>query len=522
MLTTKSITFTVCALALLCALTVFPVVLSAQTLPVIPENFITGVPQPDRTMSDIKRMITGAEMSAMVWDGQTPTLAWDDGMGTTGSIALPAGAVLPDVVLGTNALRAMVVYELTGNIYAQSYLFTAGNYVASGTPFVVSNTGDAATPNIDVNDGGEAVIVWAETASDIIRATCADVDGPTVNTNSIDASTTTLSLAGLSGADILLPDVAISTAGIVHITYNAYLGNNTHILYQVTSRTDICSGIISASHGWGFGQNPIRTVTAPDYLDRPRIAAHFWTGTTVSPVDRAALVWGENISGGYNIMSYNVGAGMHSVWSATCPAFRPAITMTGCGEYVVAWTYLTDQSCNDPNFNNTSLGNILSKRLNNYGVPMATLAQIVNMNYPSTTDESAPGLSGRFSQVRDINVSFWSNGGSLLMYKRGNCVLNPFFKQGSETGIGAGEMNLSLAPSPARNHLSIRVGSDTEIRSVRIYNLLGEPVYSKAFDAGPMSEIQGLDIESLSPGIYFTEIETPSGTLRERFVKSEQ
>jgi len=75
------------------------------------------------------------------------------------------------------------------------------------------------------------------------------------------------------------------------------------------------------------------------------------------------------------------------------------------------------------------------------------------------------------------------------------------------------ENDISIYPNPTQNILHIEVKNKQEIEQINIYNLSGlELIYVK-------ENKQQLNLESLSAGIYFLQIQTNLGTVNKRFIK---
>lgn len=71
--------------------------------------------------------------------------------------------------------------------------------------------------------------------------------------------------------------------------------------------------------------------------------------------------------------------------------------------------------------------------------------------------------------------------------------------------------NTSLYPNPASEKLEIRLPKDIVLKSVSVYNLLGQKVLSSA--------VNTLFVESLNSGIYNVQIETLEGVFNKKFIK---
>ncbi|TXK78822.1 BspA family leucine-rich repeat surface protein [Mesonia sp. K4-1] len=76
------------------------------------------------------------------------------------------------------------------------------------------------------------------------------------------------------------------------------------------------------------------------------------------------------------------------------------------------------------------------------------------------------------------------------------------------------ENNISIYPNPTQNTLHIEVKNNQEIEQIKIYNLSGLELMNVEENK------QLLNLESLSAGVYFINIQTNLGTVNRRFIKS--
>jgi len=70
-----------------------------------------------------------------------------------------------------------------------------------------------------------------------------------------------------------------------------------------------------------------------------------------------------------------------------------------------------------------------------------------------------------------------------------------------------------LHPNPAENAISIKNSSPLEIKSVKIYDVLGRPVLTKE------ANFNAIDISTLAAGILFVHILNKEGVLIQQLVK---
>ena len=77
--------------------------------------------------------------------------------------------------------------------------------------------------------------------------------------------------------------------------------------------------------------------------------------------------------------------------------------------------------------------------------------------------------------------------------------------------------NSQLFPNPTQNEISIDTHSLTFIKSINIYNNVGQLVFTQIIDN--KEDIVKLDVSLLSSGIYFMVIDSDKGLSKEKFIK---
>jgi len=106
----------------------------------------------------------------MVWDqsgANNGMLAWNC-PNSDGDFALDGGTDVedPDVVLGpgNETLYALVVYEISGNIYYETWYYDDdnSNWVNQISSTAITSSGDCDNPNVDVDQNGDVVAVWED------------------------------------------------------------------------------------------------------------------------------------------------------------------------------------------------------------------------------------------------------------------------------------------------------------------------------------------------------------------------
>jgi hypothetical protein len=77
--------------------------------------------------------------------------------------------------------------------------------------------------------------------------------------------------------------------------------------------------------------------------------------------------------------------------------------------------------------------------------------------------------------------------------------------------------NIVLYPNPAKNSINVNVASEVRLKSIAIYNPLGQLV--KTFEASELSSSSSIEVSELKKGTYFMEINSNQGKTTKKFVK---
>ena len=74
---------------------------------------------------------------------------------------------------------------------------------------------------------------------------------------------------------------------------------------------------------------------------------------------------------------------------------------------------------------------------------------------------------------------------------------------------------LKLYPNPAKDHLTVSLSIGEGAKTVRLYNMLGEQIFTSSFNG--LQTI--IDVGDLTNGVYFVEVQNEKGVMRKKFVK---
>tara|TARA_R110000868_G_scaffold5201_8_gene31981 strand:+ start:2126 stop:3430 length:1305 start_codon:yes stop_codon:yes gene_type:complete len=79
-------------------------------------------------------------------------------------------------------------------------------------------------------------------------------------------------------------------------------------------------------------------------------------------------------------------------------------------------------------------------------------------------------------------------------------------------------LNFDIFPNPTQNTLNISSSSYFNIKSIKIYNTIGKLILVKT--NSNKQELLKIDVSSLSPGVYYTFIDSEKGITTEKFIKN--
>ena len=122
-------------------------------------------------------------------------------------------------------------------------------------------------------------------------------------------------------------------------------------------------------------------------------------------------------------------------------------------------------------------------------------------------------ISGYFENTVDFNPASAINnhssvgGFDMFILKLSQGVLTDL---NFENHSGFNENILLLYPNPASNEL--RINTDKPVRSISVSDINGKAVKINRSN-------NTIDVSNLSSGLYFIQVETEKGILREKFVK---
>ncbi|RAK65900.1 T9SS type A sorting domain-containing protein [Hymenobacter edaphi] len=496
----------------------------------------------------------GALLKAIVWDSSNGSyLGWDLD-GTTGSLPLLAtGAQDPDVVVdpgpsttGVGTGKMLVTYTVNGNIFYEvrqlNATGTSLTTIKGSTQVNTTGLGQCANPNVDVNNNGEAVIVWEQNGLIYAR------------TFALTASTSTTNLGGVyqvvgnqPGFVFSQPDVAfnrntnnesndLDVASFVFVATNTATAAQTIRMVQppvadlrsgatlLTRDIDIYTGFgrlntprISATHNYGgFGSYGYEVVLTDSNSSDSKVI-----GLNNS---RSSLPVHDTFADMPRVTVLNeTGDGITPLY-ALAAAVSPVVTYAG-DAILVAWT-------NGGPAPATRYGDkdVLQLRLDyntgavqNYNQFNGDGYAIVNQN--EIGSQYLPAIAGRLTATtpgglfgtNDALYAFLDEAQSLIAYKSSpynNVSLRPG-AGGAPAKPGAGQVATRFAayPNPFNGTatLDLALGANEQVRSLRVYNTTGQLV-STLTPASAGSIVFDGAAAGLKPGLYVLQLTTTHGS----------
>jgi len=432
---------------------------------------------------------------AMVWDGDSPGLAWYNTNGDQGNMALD-GTIFgqiedPDIALfamqnnnGDNVVYAFIIYLINGNVYYEDWEYNQGVWTINQIATQITFIGNCSTPNTDVDDNNLAA-VWQEGFDiKLFQSNMGVPQNYTISTlhsgNALDYYQT--------------PDIGVidNRYNIVYI-FNSQNYTALHVdyfIYGAISNTDIYPLLASGSASQ-FG-NP--RIAVPNHvITSGSISYHF----NYQAVVRKSSTDGNEILGFNRYIITKTGPTQLNLTLTDYGNFEPVVTYTNQNNLIAAWIYDNVFLPSDGGGIIVPTGGreVLQTKLNiNGGAPINPTVYFV-VNYQYARNCYGTSVSGRFAKWDRVLYTAYDDISQEVFYKT-----SPY--AGSNIRIGRSIVQPIIYPNPASEKLYINIPDFDNTCSIKLYDVNGRLILSKSISYA--SSI--LDVSELNTGVYYLRI----------------
>lgn len=488
---------------------------------------LTGVgtsTQPPNTGTDVEPGTSGP-LQVMVWDGSSPTLAWDDN-GTLGSQAIlgtSSGTVSdPDVVADPSGSGdVFITYALTvgtaTRIYYEVINITSGVATTVTSPTVLSGSAQSpcSNPNVDVSSTGSIVVVYQY--------------NPAIAPQVYAKATTFSSISFVTGNGFnvfgsgslslpkTVPDVAIeANDALVNFVFITNDGTNKNLLLRQASLSNVTLGSGSPSASYTLDAIPVANT-----MGRPRIAANWYTGTGSNTSDCHVVVQENDDIVGFTHDASAYGAGMYQKivintdYSLnSCGNIDPATSYVG--DYIIdTWTY-QDAVCGNLAGDDDVLARQLTWNGATHNPDYSVLGNSLFGN------QNASSIAGRFMSVVNAYGYYlwWDEAYPDMLYKS-DYYTNTSLKTGLAEAPKA-EDTFKVYPNPFHDQVRVdfNIADGETAQQIEVFDIAGKKILSKDISGlGMGTNNLQLNTNGWVSGVYFVRLSTSQQVQTARLIK---
>ena len=437
-------------------------------------------------------------LHVMVWDGDSPGLAWYNSNGDQGNMAFDGnnlGQIQdPDVALyvdensnNDKIVYTFIIYLINGNVFYESWIYNQGIWTINENATQVTFSGQSSTPNTDTDTDPNKYLaaVWQD-GFDIILFK-SNPETP------LNYTLTTL-YTGAPADTFQTPDVAVmdNVLNIVHI-FNSHVG-----VYLRIDHLDWLSLNLNSQDDFYLLSSGLAS-----QLGRPRIATpnHAITNGLTTYLDNYQAVIKRISVDGNEILGFNkyqttvTGPTQLNAKLTSYGNFEPVVTYTANNNLIASWLYnhVLLPSGGSGVIVPTNGNEMLQTKLNINGGNPINPANYFVVNYQFPRQCLAPSVSGRFAKWdRVLYTSYDNQNPNEIFYKT-----SPY--GGSNIRIGRVTDKPLIYPNPANDKVYINLPNFENTCNIEVFDVNGRLVLSKSIN----SESSILDISNLHKGIYY-------------------
>ena len=447
-------------------------------------------------------------LHVIVWDGDTPGLAWYNSNGDQGNMPLDGNYLGqiedPDIALfamtnsnNDDVVYAFIIYIINGDVYYEDWEYNKGIWTINVPANQITTSGLCSTPNVDV-DNNDLGAVWQE-----------GLDIMLFKSNMMVPQNyliTTLH-SGATNDTFQTPDI-----GVINNFYNIVYILNSHV--GINLRVD---------HIPPMGGAP----TTDDFyllssglayqLGKPRIAlpnTPISAGTYIY-YDNYEVVISKTWTDGSEILGFNkyqstiTGPTKLNTKLNAYGNFEPVVTYTKQNNLIAAWIYdnVFLPSGGSGVVLPTGGREFIQTNLNINGGSPLNPSTFLMVNYQYARNCFGTSVSGRFAKWNRVLYAAFGEFSNEIFYKT-----SPY--GASSVRVGKFEQNPLFYPNPANNQLYINLPENTESCSIAIYDITGKILISKSINT--ISYI--LNLDNLEGGVYFIRFTGPNISKLEKLI----
>ncbi|MBL7727552.1 MAG: T9SS type A sorting domain-containing protein [Dinghuibacter sp.] len=492
----------------------------------VPENSVAFSPNVTRTNTDVKRVLVGAGAPlcyVTAWDGGNAGIHYNiPASAISGTLALPLGAVHPDVVVSSTNTGAnqfiLCVYRLGTNLQYSFYKWTGAGFALSVTG-VLTAIGAGTSPvsvNIDADDNGNYAIVAnrANASIAVWENTNASLPGAPVLRHSLGAG------AGVQ-TDICLnnkwPGGGVTT--------------NVHISYTNTTNTILFTRAATYGIAAAFGAAIVvaPAVAGVTYID-PRIACPNADPplAACNATDVFSIIYDRISAANYIITLYSArcpGAATTTPLTTAIPGFpvpaiafnkRPALS------YNRKFSYSSGASPNDgaitAAWNAENPGrSVVGQKLRADGTIWSPGGYVFYYDIPNPTRTSCDlvSVSAKYSDDR-VYISFYDYSSQKVIVKEFTYGVNSMRTAGTQSWdelVAAGKPGVNIYPNPARGDIRLQWNAVplSERVQLTVTDISGKTVLSLNNTAGQLQQQAQNWFNTARSGMYLFTFNSANG-----------
>lgn len=440
-------------------------------------------------------------------DGQTIASSWSSGQSNSYTIS---GAVPSYVDLdnehflvvwiqddGDKSVKQAARTYPDVDVISQDIAASGLDGLHCGLPFTVNS------PSVTIRNGGNQTL------------TSATIYYKEANASTWQSQTWTGSLELNQTADVTLPNIDVTTAGITGIIDSVAMPNGTTDEVKGNNTSAISFSVLADANGQAMPVSNDFESSNPEWVP--------YAGANGYPLNRyTGSGIGYNGSNGFlHYPCYQLAdgtAGYNILPFTSVPSGPKAI------DFYVAYAQYLNPQTNNPEGNDkleivysNDCGQSWTSVWNKSGADLATVDATSQNFIPSNDDQW---------QLYSVDVSSIPDGAQIAIRATSGYGNNIFVDNVNlHTGLGIDDLvsnnSLQLFPNPVNDKLSVKLDlKESATITFTIFNILGQQqLNSVEKELTKGDNMISINTNALASGVYFLNISSDAGTLQQKFVK---